>query len=87
MSNRTGIPDNTEKAAGNRRLPVRRLNHHPVQVQDPDGKPLNPCHPARARELLRKNRAVRVSRYPFTIRLLSQDQADSRQRVLEQEAT
>ena len=84
MSNRTGIPDNTEKAAGNRRLPVRRLNHHTVQVQCPAGKPLNPCHPARARELLRKNRAVRVSRYPFTIRLLSQDQAH---RVLEQEAT
>ncbi|WP_155996452.1 RNA-guided endonuclease IscB [Verrucomicrobium sp. 3C] len=32
-------------------------------------EPLMPCHPARARELLREGRAVVHRRYPFTIRL------------------
>lgn len=40
-----------------------------VFVLDRRGNPLMPCHPARARELLRKRRAV-VARYsPFVIRL------------------
>lgn len=34
-----------------------------------DGKPLMPCHPARARELLRKGKAEVVRMVPFTIRL------------------
>ncbi|WP_268255763.1 RNA-guided endonuclease IscB [Streptomyces lomondensis] len=34
-----------------------------------DGRPLMPCHPARARELLRKGRAVVVRQVPFVIRL------------------
>ena len=42
-----------------------------VQVIDPEGKPLNRCHPARARELLKKQRAEVVSRTPYTIRLIS----------------
>lgn len=32
-------------------------------------KPLMPCHPARARELLKKGKAVVLRRYPFTIKL------------------
>ena len=32
-------------------------------------RPLMPCHPARARELLRKGKAVVHKLYPFTIRL------------------
>ncbi|WP_326577542.1 RNA-guided endonuclease IscB [Streptomyces sp. NBC_00481] len=40
-----------------------------VPVLDKRGRPLMPCHPARAREMLRKGRAV-VARYtPFTIRI------------------
>jgi len=38
-----------------------------VLVIDKHGKPLMPCHPARARQLLRKGRAVIYRRYPFTI--------------------
>ncbi|WP_405862669.1 RNA-guided endonuclease IscB [Streptomyces sp. NBC_01515] len=34
-----------------------------------DGRPLMPCHPARARELLGKGRAVVARQVPFTIRL------------------
>lgn len=40
-----------------------------VCVLDKRGNPLMPCHPARAKELLRKGRAEVVKRYPFTIRL------------------
>ncbi|MEG4225474.1 RNA-guided endonuclease IscB [Microcoleus sp. N9_B2] len=36
-------------------------------VLDKNLKPLDPCHPARARELLRKGRAKIFKRYPFTI--------------------
>ncbi|WP_438941499.1 RNA-guided endonuclease IscB [Moorena bouillonii] len=38
-----------------------------VFVLDQDKKPLDPCHPARARELLKKGRAKVFKRYPFTI--------------------
>jgi len=41
-----------------------------VFVLDRDGKPLMPCHPARARQLPRAKRAVAVRRVPFTIRVL-----------------
>ncbi|MBD2181529.1 RNA-guided endonuclease IscB [Aerosakkonema funiforme] len=38
-----------------------------VFVLDKNLKPLDPCHPARARELLKKCRAKVFRRYPFTI--------------------
>jgi 5-methylcytosine-specific restriction endonuclease McrA len=38
-----------------------------VFVLDLEKKPLMPCHPARARELLNKGRAAVYKRYPFTI--------------------
>ncbi len=38
-----------------------------VFVLDSKKKPLMPCHPARARELLTKGRAAVYKRYPFTI--------------------
>jgi hypothetical protein len=48
-----------------------------VFVLDRHQQPLMPCHPARARELLRKGRA-RVHRlHPFTIRLTDRTVADS----------
>ena len=40
-----------------------------VFVLDRCGDPLMPCHPARARRLLKKGRAVVVRLHPFTIRL------------------
>ncbi len=40
-----------------------------VFVLDRGGSPLMPCHPARARKLLKKGRAVVVRLHPFTIRL------------------
>ncbi|GAA2408328.1 RNA-guided endonuclease IscB [Streptomyces coeruleofuscus] len=40
-----------------------------VFVLSRDGQPLMPCHPARARELLGKGRAVVVRQVPFVIRL------------------
>ena len=40
-----------------------------VFVLDKRKKPLMPCHPARARKLLRKGRAVVHKIAPFTIRL------------------
>jgi len=36
-------------------------------VLDKNLKPLDPCHQARARELLKKGRAKVFKRYPFTI--------------------
>jgi 5-methylcytosine-specific restriction endonuclease McrA len=41
-----------------------------IFVRAADGKPLMPCHPARARQLLRSGRARIHRLYPFTIRLL-----------------
>lgn len=38
-----------------------------VFVLDQNRQPLDPCHPARARELLRSGRAAVFRRYPFTI--------------------
>ena len=40
-----------------------------VFVVDKNKQPLMPCHPARARELLDKGRAVVIRRFPFTIML------------------
>ncbi|MFJ5310126.1 RNA-guided endonuclease IscB [Streptomyces sp. NPDC088350] len=42
-----------------------------------DGRPLMPCHPARARELLGKGRAAVARRVPFTIRLKDRTLAGS----------
>jgi len=38
-----------------------------VFVLDQKVQPLDPCHPARARELLNKGKATVFRRYPFTI--------------------
>ena len=65
----TGSTIDTETAAGNRRLASLAHDNRTVRVQDANGQPINPCHPARARQLKRQKRAVRVCRHPFTIRL------------------
>jgi len=44
-----------------------------VFVIDKNKQPLMPCHPARARELLKTNKAVVYRNYPFTIILKEQD--------------
>jgi len=41
----------------------------PVAVQAPDGRALAPCTPARARQLLRRGRAVLIQRRPPRIAL------------------
>ena len=48
-----------------------------VFVLSVDRKPLDPCHPARARELLRNKRAAVLRRYPFTIILKDRTEAES----------
>lgn len=48
-----------------------------VFVLSREGQPLMPCHPARARELLGKGRAVVARQVPFTIRLKDRTLADS----------
>jgi 5-methylcytosine-specific restriction endonuclease McrA len=48
-----------------------------VFVLDSDRKPLDPCHPARARELLRKGRAAVFRRFPFTIVLKDRTRKES----------
>ena len=42
-----------------------------VLVFGPQGEPLNPCHPARARQLLRQQRAEVASKRPYAIRLVN----------------
>ncbi len=44
-----------------------------VFVLDNNGRPLDPCHPARARNLLKAGRAVVFRRFPFTIILKDRD--------------
>jgi len=48
-----------------------------VFVLDRNLSPLDPCHPARARELLQKRRAKVYRRYPFTIVLQDRTVEDS----------
>jgi len=48
-----------------------------VFVLDRNLIPLDPCHPARARELLQKRRAKVFKRYPFTIVLQDRTLAES----------
>lgn len=46
-----------------------REGHARVFVLSKEGTPLDPCHPARARKLLAKGRAVVVRHTPFVIRM------------------
>ena len=48
-----------------------------VFVLSHDTQPLDPCHPARARELLKKRKAAVFRRFPFTIILKERLLADS----------
>jgi 5-methylcytosine-specific restriction endonuclease McrA len=48
-----------------------------VFVLDRRGKPMMPCHPARAKKLLRKGRARVHKMVPFTIRLIDRSVQDS----------
>jgi 5-methylcytosine-specific restriction endonuclease McrA len=48
-----------------------------VFVLSSDGQPLDPCHPARARQLLDHGKAAVWRRYPFTIRLAGRSAAAS----------
>ncbi|MEM9954190.1 MAG: RNA-guided endonuclease IscB, partial [Chloroflexota bacterium] len=48
-----------------------------VLVVDKNGKPLMPCHPARARELMDKGRAKVFRQYPFTIIILDREGGDT----------
>ena len=48
-----------------------------VFVLDKNKQPLDPCHPARARQLLREGRAVVFRRYPFTILLKDRELEES----------
>jgi len=48
-----------------------------VFVLDRHRQPLDPCHPARARQLLRQGRAAVFRRYPFTILLHDRQREDS----------
>ncbi|MBE9002901.1 RRXRR domain-containing protein [Nostoc sp. LEGE 12447] len=48
-----------------------------VFVLDKNKQPLDPCHPARARELLKHRRAVIYKRYPFTIILKGRELENS----------
>ncbi|SDY49691.1 HNH endonuclease, partial [Allochromatium warmingii] len=43
------------------------MNTNFVFVLDTDRRPLSPCHPARARELLRTGKAALLRRFPLTI--------------------
>ncbi len=65
----TGSSIDTETAAGNRRPGSLAKDKRTVRVQDANGQPINPCHPARARQLKRNHRVSLVCRHPFTIRL------------------
>jgi 5-methylcytosine-specific restriction endonuclease McrA len=48
-----------------------------VFVLDKHKQPLDPCHPARARQLLREERATVFRRYPFTILLKDRELEES----------
>jgi len=48
-----------------------------VYVQDKNGKPLDPTNSARARKLLKKDRAKVVERNPFTIKIIDRKKENS----------
>ncbi|MCQ8118411.1 RRXRR domain-containing protein [Methylomonas rosea] len=77
----TGSSIDTENAAGNRRPCPSVKETRTVKVQSANGKPINPCHPARARQLSRKKRVVRVCRHPFTIRSCQEYQTEAMQQL------
>jgi len=81
----TGSTFDTETAAGNRRPCPLVKDKRTVKVQTANGKSINPCHPARARQLSRKKRAVRVCRHPFTIRLHPECPAEALQQLYEED--
>lgn len=72
-----GIRHAREERAGNADPAPSPAKVHPnaergvsrIFVISRQGKPLMPCHPARARQFLRRGRAVVVRLCPFTIRL------------------
>ncbi len=76
MSHNTGCNQCTEITTGNRRISPGVSNLLTVLVVAMDGQALNPCHPARARELIRKHRAICIGRQPYTIRLLTSSRVD-----------
>ena len=56
---------------------MRYTNYQPTPVFSSDGQPIMPCHPARARKLMTKGRAVpHHVRGIFGIRLLDGSRAD-----------
>lgn len=52
------------------------MKQNRVLVLDRHRKPLMPCHPARARQLLKAGRAAVFRRYPFTIILHDRDRGE-----------
>lgn len=58
-------------------MPLPKAVQPFVPVVDVDGKPLMPCHPARARKLRSKGRAVVHSVFPYAIRMLDRKLEDS----------
>ena len=53
-----------------------------VLVVSSTNQPLMPCHPARARELLRRKKAAVIRRYPFTIILKERTTGDTQEVIL-----
>src|SRR5690554_6599122 len=50
-----------------------------VFVLSKDLKPMMPCHPARARQLLKSGRAKVHKRYPFTIIVLDREEFETQE--------
>jgi 5-methylcytosine-specific restriction endonuclease McrA len=69
--------DAGSNASASTASPAVRIRPAYVPVLDKHGDPLMPCHPARARELLRKGRAVVAHVSPFVIRLKDRTIGDS----------
>ena len=59
-----------------------RKTQNRVLVIDKNKKPLMPCHPARARELMRKGRAAVYRRFPFTIIIKDREGGDTQPTAL-----
>jgi hypothetical protein len=87
MNELTGSHFHSESAAGNCRISTRVSNVVRVHVVASDGRVLNSCHPARARELIRKGRALRLSRHPYTIRLLGTATQEAEAKSMLQDAS
>ena len=79
--------DSTESRTRKRQptQPPRRANR--VFVLDPEGKPLAPCTPRRARMLIKRGRVARRFYRPFTIQLKSRANDDPVQNDTEVRAT